>query len=167
MLIPFSKSPSFLLVTEHSLKVIENILTESVSTRAIKIPYRKESATRPGSSKFPLLTNWARSASGADTSHECIYICREDGAVYYLQIADRRMGDVVRSGNLGTRVGIAFASVDMSLGFPEILLSAGDLSNGGLFSVRILPIFRRTLLTRRRLFHGLKISRRLVKIIIE
>ena len=136
MLIPFSKSPNFLLVTEHSLTVIENTLTESLTRRSIKLPYRRESLNRAGLPKFPLLTSWARPVGGADSSRECIYLCREDGAVYYLQIADRKIGDIVRSGNLKTRIGVAFANLGMPLNFPDTLICAGDLCTGGLFSVR-------------------------------
>ena len=162
MLIPFSTSPNFLLVTEHSLTIIENILAESVSRRSIKIPYRRGSASHLSSSKPLLLTNWARPAEGTDSPYERLYLCREDGVVYDLQIADRKLDNITRTGNLGTRIGVNFASLNMSWGFPDVFISAGNLCNGGLFSVsRTFSFaFAVDLLTTLRLFKGVKVWRK-------
>ena len=135
MLVPFSKSPKFLLVTEHKLTVIENILTGSLSRKLIKLPCCTETTDHTGSQTPLLLTSWARSAENSSSSRECLYLSREDGFIYYLQISDRNIGNKVRVGNIESRIGTSFANLNKNPRFPDILVSAGDLCNGGLFSV--------------------------------
>ena len=135
MLVPFSKSPKFLLVTEHKLTVIGNILTGSLSRKLIKLPCCTESPDYTGSQKSQLLTSWARPAGNPGSSRECLYLGREDGIIYYLQISDGNIDSKIIASSLETHLGTAFANLNTCPASPDILISAGDLCSGGLFSV--------------------------------
>ena len=136
MLIPFSRTPRFSLVFEHSIQIIENISTGGLSRRSIKLSYPENSPQRTGLCKPALLTNWARPARNKTNSYENLYLVREDGVVHYLQIAERKIGDTSKAGNLRSRAGNAFAVFDISLKFPDFLIYSGDLCRGKIFSVR-------------------------------
>ena len=136
MLVPFRESPNFLLVSEHSVQVIEHILTGSLSRRLIRLPYREESPKPGGPRRVPLFTNWARPMR-FPKGEEYFYFGREDGIVYYLNIVDGRMGDTTKAGDLKCRIGTAFSILDMHLRQPDVLICAGELCNGGLFSVSV------------------------------
>lgn len=135
MLVPFSKSPNFLLVTEHKLTVIENILTGSISRKLIKLPCCARTTDNDGSQNPLLLTSWARSAENSSSPCECLYLSREDGVVYYLQIFDRNIGNKIKVGNLETRIGTTFANLNTCPRSSDIIISTGNLCDGGIFSV--------------------------------
>lgn len=69
-----------------------------------------------------------------------VYICTEQGVVYFVNI-DQRDELLVRTtcpvGALRGRISTAFASLDLGGNQSEVLIAAGDDSIGGMYLVRI------------------------------
>jgi hypothetical protein len=117
------------------IHVFENILSGSVERRAIVLEEQQAPRTPGSSRRAPLITSWARPPRIARQTEECFYLVREDGVLNYVQIADRKGGDSSKAGTLEGNIDQAFASLDIGLKVPDLLLSAGDMSIGGLYSV--------------------------------
>ncbi|KAI9696824.1 MAG: hypothetical protein M1836_005186 [Candelina mexicana] len=138
LLIPLTIASAFILVCEHVVTVYRDILTGTATPRPIG--QNKEPARDKGGSsrKPPLWTYWARPVRTADYSsrHDDLFLCREDGIVKALDICEDSavmLNAQVKAGALGCNIDTAFASLDLGLNHPDLLIAGGDMSVGGIF----------------------------------
>ena len=145
LLIPFSISTGFILISEQAMTVYHNILadpTDYDETRRSKMDLPDE----PGSSKnWPLWTAWTRLTRREEysTGKESLFLCREDGLVRLLEFSYEKLREhgVSSVGKLHINVDTAFAALDNGIGFDDgierdsadALVAAGDMSEGGVF----------------------------------
>ncbi|OKL59370.1 hypothetical protein UA08_05403 [Talaromyces atroroseus] len=129
LLIPLTKSTSFLLVTPLSIVACKNC--SNAESRFLSI---LEFDTTP-----PFIwAKWARPYRHAayDKLHDDIYLCREDGDLSYVQLSNDCLLEASDSvGQLDCDVDCAFDTIDFS--HPghggDLLVAAGNTGHGGLF----------------------------------
>ncbi|KAL3461485.1 mono-functional DNA-alkylating methyl methanesulfonate N-term-domain-containing protein [Aspergillus heterothallicus] len=131
MLIPLTKASAFMLVTTTSMTVYKNKLDSR--TDPMKYPL-----TMPGCEpqRSPLWTRWARPLRYRvyNQKHDDIYLCREDGAVCYLDIGpEGQVDSQAQLGHLLCDVDAAFDILDIGYEGSDLLLAAGNTGDGGLF----------------------------------
>jgi len=136
ILVPLTKATSFMLVTPVSMAVYKNVLDTGAERAPIRYPI--PSADRE-SQRSPLWTRWARPYRNwlYNQKHDDIYLCREDGKVFYLEIGNE--GEVEHQshlGELGCDVDAAFDILDIGFEGGDLLLVAGNMGDGGLFIQR-------------------------------
>ena len=142
LLIPFTRSTAFMLVSEAQNSIYEDILTGTPrrSTHAflaVKSPEPEE----PGSSRrLPIWTQWARPTRPVDNHltqmEDAIYLCREDGVVQYLtwqSKGNHALDSIHQAGRLGKNVDSAFAVLDVGPNTVDLLVAGGNESEGGLW----------------------------------
>ncbi|GAQ33396.1 hypothetical protein AtubIFM55763_005322 [Aspergillus tubingensis] len=131
MLIPLTKTSSFMLVTTTSITVYQNKLDPQRLPSRYPLPvYEKESQ------KSPLWTRWARPLRNwlYNQKHDDIYLCREDGEITYLGIGtDGELENQAHLGQLCCDVDAAFDILDIGYEGGDLLLAAGTTGDGGLF----------------------------------
>ncbi|KAL2848084.1 mono-functional DNA-alkylating methyl methanesulfonate N-term-domain-containing protein [Aspergillus pseudoustus] len=131
MLIPLTKASSFMLVTTTSMTVYKNKLDSR--TDPMKYPLTV-SGHEP--QRSPLWTRWARPLRYQvyNQKHDDIYLCREDGAVCYLDIGpEGQIDNQAQLGRLLCDVDAAFDILDIGYEGSDLLLAAGNTGDGGLF----------------------------------
>ncbi|KAJ9404513.1 hypothetical protein DTO045G8_7735 [Paecilomyces variotii] len=133
ILVPLTKATSFMLITTVSMAVYRNIL----DPRADKQPHRYP-LPRPDQElrRCPLWTRWARPFRNwlYNQKHDDIYLCREDGKIFYLEIGnDGEIEHQSHLGQLGCDVDAAFDILDIGFQGGDLLLVAGNMGDGGLF----------------------------------
>lgn len=131
MLIPLTKTSSFMLITTTSMAVYKNRLDprRQASRYPLPVPDRE-------SQKAPLWTRWARPLRNwsYNQRHDDIYICREDGRVFYLGIGNEgELENQAHLGQLCCDVDAAFDILDIGHEGGDLLLAAGTTGDGGLF----------------------------------
>ncbi|RMZ40289.1 hypothetical protein AFCA_003897 [Aspergillus flavus] len=131
MLIPLTKTSSFMLVTTSTMAVYKNRLDprRQPSRYPLGLPDRE-------SRKSPLWTRWARPLRNwlYNQKHDDIYLCREDGQISYLGIGNE--GEVENQAHLGQLccdVDAAFDILHFGNEGGDLLLAAGNTGDGGLF----------------------------------
>ena len=143
LLIPFTISTGFMLVCEKVMSVYKGILTGPATRNWLALEHYQPPQDPGSSRRLPLWTNWAkplRNDRYASINND-IYLCREDGVVRWLEINEAsEIGNVMvdsqmHPGVLGCNVDTAFATLDLGLTQPDLLVCGGDMSNGGLFTV--------------------------------
>ncbi|KAI9718568.1 MAG: hypothetical protein M1812_004019 [Candelaria pacifica] len=148
LLIPLTIASAFILVCEHVVTVYRDILTGTATPRPIG--HNEDSANYQGGSsrKPPLWTYWARPVRTADYSsgHDDLFLCRDDGIVKALNISEDTaimLNTQVKAGTLRCNIDTAFASLDLGLNHPDLLIAGGDMSVGGIFEFqsRSVPRF--------------------------
>ncbi|RAK99108.1 protein thtA [Aspergillus ibericus CBS 121593] len=131
MLIPLTKTSSFLLVTTTSMAVYQNKLDPQRPPSRYPLPvYERESQ------KSPLWTRWARPLRNwlYNQKHDDIYLCREDGEIIYLGIgSEGELENQTHLGQLCCDVDAAFDILDIGYEGGDLLLAAGTTGDGGLF----------------------------------
>jgi len=72
--------------------------------------------------------------------YDDIYLAREDGVIWWLRVAQNSgnlsVTDQTIAGVLESNIGTAFAVLDLHIEDPDVLLSGGDLCDGGVYMVR-------------------------------
>ncbi|KAL8793787.1 MAG: hypothetical protein Q9195_003617 [Heterodermia aff. obscurata] len=146
LLIPLRMSTAFMIVTQRHVTVYTGILTGPATWQ--KHPLRHyEAPEQPGSSRsLPIFTQWARVLRYDDhvSVQDNIYLCREDGVVYFLEIGDsssRTIDSGLAAGQLNfnmvgrlrVNISTAFATLHLGGEYHDLLVVGGDLSAGGLF----------------------------------
>ncbi|KAF7597096.1 hypothetical protein BBP40_010570 [Aspergillus hancockii] len=131
MLIPLTKTSSFMLVTTTAMSVYKNRLDprRQPSKYPLYVPDRE-------SRRSPLWTRWARPLRNwlYNQKHDDIYLCREDGQIFYLGIGNE--GEVENQAHLGQLccdVDAAFDILDFGHEGGDLLVAAGNTGDGGLF----------------------------------
>jgi hypothetical protein len=131
LIIPLTKSTSFLIVTSSLLVVANHFTSSDMRFNSRPIP-----ETDPS---LPMTwAKWARPYRHQkyNNSHDDIYLCREDGAIFYVNIVDYGLSIVVHAlGSLDCDVDGAFDTIDFSdpSHGGDLLIAAGNTGNGGLF----------------------------------
>lgn len=133
ILVPLTKATSFMLINTVSMAVYRNIL----DARGDKQPHRYP-LPRPDQElrRCPLWTRWARPFRNwlYNQKHDDIYLCREDGKIFYLEIGkDGEIEHQSHLGQLGCDVDAAFDILDIGFQGGDLLLVAGNMGDGGLF----------------------------------
>ena len=144
LLIPFTISTGFMLVCEKVISVYKGILTGPATRRWLALEHYEPPQDPGNSRRPPLWTHWAKPVRHGEyaSNHNDIYLCREDGIVRWLEIdeagegEDAMIGSQMYPGNIGCNIDTAFASLDQPTNRPDLLVSGGDTSNGGLFIIR-------------------------------
>ncbi|RAK81092.1 protein thtA [Aspergillus fijiensis CBS 313.89] len=131
MLIPLTKTSSFILVTTTSMAVYQNKLDPQRQPTRYPLPVPDRESQRQ-----PLWTRWARPLRNwlYNQKHDDIYLCREDGRVFYLSVGNE--GEVENQTHLGQLccdVDAAFDILDIGYEGGDLLLAAGTTGDGGLF----------------------------------
>ncbi|KAE8396567.1 mono-functional DNA-alkylating methyl methanesulfonate N-term-domain-containing protein [Aspergillus alliaceus] len=131
MLIPLTKTSSFMLVTTTTMAVYKNRLDprRQPSRYPLCVPDQE-------SRRSPLWTRWARPLRNwlYNQKHDDIYLCREDGRISYLGIGHE--GEVENQAHLGRLccdVDAAFDILDFDHEGGDLILAAGNTGDGGLF----------------------------------
>lgn len=136
ILVPLTKATSFMLVTTVSMAVYKNVLDTGAERAPSRYPIP---STDRESQRCPLWTRWARPYRNwlYNQKHDDIYLCREDGKVFYLEIGNE--GEIEHQshlGELGCDVDAAFDILDFGFEGGDLLLVAGNMGDGGLFIQR-------------------------------
>ena len=131
MVIPLTKTSSFMLVTTNSMAVYKNRLDPRRQPSRYPLPICDKQAQRS-----PLWTRWARPLRNwiYNQKHDDIYLCREDGRIFYLEIGNE--GEIENQTFLGLLhcdVDAAFDTLDIGHEGGDLLLAAGNMGDGGLF----------------------------------
>lgn len=131
MVIPLTKTSSFMLVTPSSMAVYKNRLDPRRQPSRYPLPICDKQAQRS-----PLWTRWARPLRNwiYNQKHDDIYLCREDGRIFYLEIGNE--GEIENQTFLGLLhcdVDAAFDTLDIGHEGGDLLLAAGNMGDGGLF----------------------------------
>ncbi|KAE8353134.1 mono-functional DNA-alkylating methyl methanesulfonate N-term-domain-containing protein [Aspergillus coremiiformis] len=131
ILVPLTKTSSFLIVTTTTMAVYKNRLDprRQPSRYPLCVPDQE-------SRRSPLWTRWARPLRNwlYNQKHDDIYLCREDGQIFYLGIGNE--GEVENQAHLGQLccdVDAAFDILDFGHEGGDLLLAAGNTGDGGLF----------------------------------
>lgn len=130
MVIPLTKTSSFMLVATGSVSVYRNRLDPRTQPIRYPLPCDKQNQ------RSPLWTRWARPLRNwvYNQKHDDIYLCREDGQIFYLEIGNE--GDIENQTFLGLLhcdVDAAFDTLDIGHEGGDLLLAAGTTGDGGLF----------------------------------
>ena len=141
LLIPFTVTTGFILVSEDRMAVYHNIFTGNMIPFHLK--HKHEDIKEPGSSRrLPLVTSWARPPrrEAWNLENDAFYLCREDGSVLFLEFHRDYLPNWTKSevGGISINVDTAFAVlVDDGIGkyhmgarSYDMLVAAGDMSNG-------------------------------------
>ncbi|EAU35614.1 hypothetical protein ATEG_03812 [Aspergillus terreus NIH2624] len=131
MLIPLTKTSSWMLITTTAMVVYRNGLDsrQQPSRYPLRVPDRE-------SHRSPLWTRWARPLRNwqYNQRHDDIYLCREDGQISYLEIGnDGGVENQTHLGQLCCDVDGAFDILDIGNEGDDLLLAAGNTGDGGLF----------------------------------
>ena len=131
LIIPLIKASSFLLVSTTSMAVYDMLRPVKQASR-YPIP-----AQECQDQRVPLWAQWARPNRELlyKQAHDDIYLCREDGKVFYVAI-DNEAGDIeyrTYLGSLGFHVDSAFDVLDTNDEGGDLILAVGDMGDGGLF----------------------------------
>lgn len=130
IVVPLTKPSSFLLVSKTSMTVYDML---GYGTQPSRYPIPGQDGE---SQRTPLWTRWARPARDwlYKQAHDDIYLCREDGGVFYVAIGTE--GEVehrTHLGQLGCDVDSAFDILDIGHEGGDLILAAGNTGDGGLF----------------------------------
>ncbi|PYI00154.1 hypothetical protein BO71DRAFT_436950 [Aspergillus ellipticus CBS 707.79] len=131
MLIPVTKTSSFMLVTTTSMTVYQNKLDPQRHPSRYPLPVLERESQRS-----PLWTRWARPLRNwlYNQKHDDIYLCREDGEITYLGIgSEGELENQTHLGQLCCDVDAAFDILDIGYEGGDLLLAAGTTGDGGLF----------------------------------
>ncbi|MCJ1378693.1 hypothetical protein MMC17_001792 [Xylographa soralifera] len=141
LLIPFTMTTGFILVSEDAMAVYWNIMTGSIKSDRLRLEH--QDIKEPGSSrKMPLFTSWARPTRREDWNleNDAFYLCREDGSVKFVEFHRDNLPRLTKSevGGISINVDTAFAVLDddgigkyhMGGRSYDMLVAAGDMSGG-------------------------------------
>ncbi|KAJ5084680.1 hypothetical protein NUU61_009259 [Penicillium alfredii] len=129
MVVPLTKESAFLLITPTSMIVYQ--------THDLTTPKRYPSIlpdTQPD--RAGLWTRWARPSRNLMYSkhYDGIYLCREDGWIYYLEFGNEaELESQTSLGQLECGVDNAFDVLDVGHEGADFILAAGETGDGGLF----------------------------------
>ena len=128
LLVPLTKASSFLVASTTSVAVFDMFGHAQPS----RCPITDEDA---GAKCTPLLTRWARPTRDwlYEQDHDDIYLCREDGKVFYLVIGNKVGIERTFLGSLDCDVDSAFNILDTAHEGGDLILAAGSMGHGGLF----------------------------------
>ncbi|RFU35676.1 hypothetical protein B7463_g659, partial [Scytalidium lignicola] len=156
LLIPLTIKSAFILVSEDSMTICQDILQGSPICIDFNNRLDRPTPLHHGIST-PLWTSWTRPSRlpHHTASRDDLYIVREDGLVKFLEI-DADADDFIRAdmniGQLGRNNGTALASVynenpDDSTKTGDLLITGGDSCPGGTYMVRARqsPVFLQTI----------------------
>jgi Mono-functional DNA-alkylating methyl methanesulfonate N-term len=138
MLIPSSKSTSFIIVTETALVIYDNILSTEAKRISFHLP-KQTPASYENSSGPPLWVQWAKPhrSSPQYQNHDDFFLVREDGELRYYILNHKSPLKVEAHfslGNLGINVDSAFTIL---AGPPttggDIFIIGGDMTDGGVY----------------------------------
>ena len=138
LLIPLIKNCALILVCEKRIVLIKDILTGSFQRYFHHLAFEQESQEPGASQRPPIWVQWARPMRSKKVrpNEESIILCREDGIVQYMVIdhGTKKMIDSnYNVGRLGVNINTSFAAVDLGLDADDLLVAAGNESDGGLW----------------------------------
>ena len=139
LLIPLIKNTAFILVCEKRIVLIKDILTGGFHRYLHHFAFQQESQEPGASQGRPIWVQWARPMRSKKfrPSEDHIILCREDGIVQYMVI-DHGIKQMIDSnysvGKLGININASFAIVDLGLYTDDLLVAAGNESDGGLWN---------------------------------
>ena len=140
ILIPSSRCPSFVIVTETHLAVYDNVISDQA--KRISLPCKREvPGTYESSSVPPLWVQWAKPRRHPKylETHDDFYLVREDGELRHYNVdheSPMKVNAQVSVGNLNINVDQAFAMLPPPAGLgADIFVAGGDLSDGGVWHV--------------------------------
>lgn len=129
MIVPLAKETSFLLVTTTSMAVY----SPTNYVRPTRYPLIAPNAEVE---EAGLWTRWARPTRNwlYSQRYDGIYLCREDGWIYYLEFGNEgELESQTSLGQLHCDVDTAFDVLDMGHEGGDFILAAGSMGDGGLF----------------------------------
>lgn len=131
IVVPSTMASSFILATSTSMITYKNRLDLSIQPTRYPL-----SIPGCGPRRSPLCTRWARPLRNSlhNKSHDDIYLCHEDGTIFYVEIG--KTGDVENQfhlGQLDCDVDTAFNILDIGHEGADLILAAGNMGDGGLF----------------------------------
>ncbi len=138
LLIPLIKHAAFILVCEKRIVLIKDILTGSFHRFFHHLAFEQEPQEPGASRRRPIWVQWARPMRSKlmRPNEEHILLCREDGIVQYMVI-NHNIKQMIDSnhnvGRLGVNINTSFATVDLGVNTDDLLIAAGDESDGGLW----------------------------------
>lgn len=145
LIIPLEHSSAFLLIIGNQAYLYNDVLSGTARNTSLAIG-GSEAPRYPGSSsRMPLWTSWARTTrhnGWKGDRNEAFYLLREDGAIVYLQVNGGSGVTSGRAGHFDCNADTAFACFEvwrqgLKLSSPDLLVVAGDASNGQVVKVRL------------------------------
>lgn len=134
VLVPLKKAASFMLIASSSITIYNNVTDPS---QARKRPRRypiKVSGRDPHRSL--LWTQWARPVRNwiYSQNQDGIYLCREDSKILYVEIENQGEVNLQHDlGKLDCDIDTGFAILDRGFEGGDLLVAAGNMSDGGVF----------------------------------
>ena len=145
LLVPLTKSTTFMLVSRKRVVVYRDILTGNATPHVLTLFNTTEEPEL--SERLPVWTQWARPVRHAthEQDQDNIYLSREDGIIQYLEIKDNnaQMLDCTHKiGPLGVNIDSSFTCLNLGYLNSDLLITGGDMSDGGqwLFGPRLSAI---------------------------
>ena len=142
LLIPFSASTGFMLVSQQHIIVYRHFLADPTSNVVLPLPNTGLPEESGSSNNLPLWTAWARPfrRDRLSSGDEEVFLCREDGFVRLIEFDKVRYRGANQAGKLHINVDTAFAALDNGIGgydgivrdSYDVLVAAGNMSEGGL-----------------------------------
>jgi hypothetical protein len=135
ILVPLQKAASFMLVTSTSIIIYNNVTdTSQARKRAQRYPVKPPGRREPNRSL--LWTQWARPVRNwiYSQNQDGIYLCREDSKILYVEIGNHGEVNLQHDlGNLDCDIDTGFAILDRGFEGGDLLVAAGNMSDGGVF----------------------------------
>ncbi|KAL3428379.1 thermotolerance protein [Phlyctema vagabunda] len=142
LLIPLTIKSAFILVTEESMAICQDILEGNPTCIDFNTDIEQPSPLHSGLGN-PLWVSWARPyrLPYHTATRDDIYIAREDGLVKFFEIdVEEFVNTDMRIGYFDCNIGPAFACLDYQKYVPpfkggDLLIASGDACNGGTYLV--------------------------------
>ena len=136
LLIPLLAFNAFILISEIRISVYKHLLTGTPDCFIHELAHEEEAEEPARSKNSPMWVQWARPMRSPSrrTSHDHIYICREDGIVRYVDIKYEipcLLDSNHNAGKLGVNIDSSFAVIDFGPAADDVLVAGGDSSEGG------------------------------------
>lgn len=132
--VPLHHASRFLLICESNAFICSNLLSgdpDFTSTGPLsEVPPRYPAVNR----HLPLWTQWTRPLRNFENDTETLYLVREDGIISYIQV-DSHAVRCTEAGTFGCLVDSAFANISTELNMPDMLVVAGDSSDGEVIKI--------------------------------
>ncbi|KAL9630874.1 MAG: hypothetical protein Q9204_004500 [Flavoplaca sp. TL-2023a] len=142
LLIPLIYRTSFAVVSGEQVTIYEGILTGIAQAQDCQLEIH-EQLEGPRNSDRPLIwTHWARPmrpTKRLERGIDNIYLCREDGVVCYIDVREDSRPMISSShsaGILKANLSNAFATLDLGRESNDVVIAAGEMSDGGLWYLR-------------------------------
>lgn len=135
VLVPLRKDASFMMVTTAAI-TIYNDITDMSQARKRPQGYPIKPPGKGDAHRSLLWTQWARPLRNwlYSQNQDGIYLCREDSKILYVEVGNQGEVNLQHDlGKLDCDIDTGFAILDRGFEGGDLLVAAGNMSDGGVF----------------------------------